>query len=138
MSNIRATKGTLAATRGRVFSITLWGLQIVLALQFVLSGFLKLGGSQDMVSMFTTIGVGQWLRYLIGTIEIAGAIGLLIPRLSGLAALGLVGLMIGATATNLFIINSSPWFPLGLLLVCALIAWGRWLQTRALFSLLKR
>jgi putative oxidoreductase len=103
-----------------------------------LSGFIKLGGSQDMVSMFTTIGVGQWLRYLIGAIEIAGAIGLLIPQLSGLAALGLVGLMIGATATNLFIISSSPWFPLGLLLACALITWGRWPQTRALFSLLKR
>lgn len=138
MSNARLTKGTLAVTPGRLFTITLWVLQIVLAIQFVLTGILKLSGSPAMVSMFTEIGAGQWLRYLIGMIEVASAIGLLIPRLSGLAALGLLFLMIGATATNIFILGSSPVLPLVFLLVCAVIAWGRWSQIRALVSQLKR
>lgn len=137
MSNIRLTKGTLSITPGRIFTIILWVLQIVLAIQFILSGFLKLGGSPAMVSMFTEIGAGQWLRYLVGVIEVAGAIGLLIPRLSGLAALALLCLLIGATVTNLFILGTSPWIPLIFLLLCALIAWGRWSQTSALLSSLK-
>jgi uncharacterized membrane protein len=47
--------------------------------------------------MFATIGIGQWFRYVVGALELAGAVGVLIPRLSGLAALGLIGLMAGAT-----------------------------------------
>lgn len=138
MSNIRLTKGTLSITPGRIFTIILWVLQIVLAIQFILSGFLKLGGSPAMVSMFTEIGAGQWLRYLVGVIEVAGAIGLLIPRLSGLAALALLCLLVGATATNIFILGSSPVLPLVFLLICALIAWARWSQIKAFLSHLKR
>jgi hypothetical protein len=55
-----------------------------------------------------------------------------VPRLSGLAAVGLAGLLMGATATNLFVLGESPWLPVGLLLVSALIAVGRWRRTRAL------
>jgi hypothetical protein len=48
----------------------------------------------------------------------------LVPRLSGLAALGLVFLMPGATFTNVFVFGVSPLLPLVLLLVSALVAWG--------------
>lgn len=57
--------------------------------------------------MFATIGVCQWFRYLVGALEIASAVGVLVPRLSGLAALGLVCLMAGATMINLFVSDSS-------------------------------
>ena len=67
-----------------------------------------------------------------GALEVAGAVGLLVPRLSGLAALGLAALMVGATVTNLFIIGERPWLPVGLLLVSAVIAWGRRSRTRIL------
>ena len=39
------------------------------------------------MEMFTQIGLGQWLLYLVGALKFAGAIGLLIPRLAGAAAL---------------------------------------------------
>jgi uncharacterized membrane protein len=87
-----------------------------------------------MVEMFATIGFGQWFRYAVGALEIAVAVGVLIPRLSGLAALGLACLMVGATATNLFVLGASPLLPVGLLLVSALVAWGRRSRTRALFG----
>jgi hypothetical protein len=105
-----------------------------LALQFAGAGLLKVSGAPAMVDLFATIGAGQWLRYVVGALELAGAIGLLVPRLSGLAALGLVGLLVGATATNLFILDDGPWLPIGLLLASVLVAWGRWPQTKALAS----
>lgn len=88
--------------------------------------------------MFATIRVGQWFRYLVGALEVAGAIGLVIPPLSALSALGLAGLLVGATATNLFVLGESPWLPIGLLLMSALVAWGRWSGTRALAARFRR
>ncbi|MGH7883087.1 MAG: DoxX family protein [Candidatus Dormibacteraceae bacterium] len=117
--------------------IALWVLQILLALVFAFAGSLKLIGVPQMVTFFTMLGVGQWFRYMVGSLELAGAIGLLIPRLSGLAALGLVGVMVGATATQVFILRYGQGIPIGFLLLSALVAWGRWPQTKALIGNLK-
>ena len=54
-------------------------------------------------------GAGQWFRYLVGILELAGAIGLLIPRLAAPAALGLLGVMIGAFFTQLFVLDTQSW-----------------------------
>jgi putative oxidoreductase len=126
------------ATRRRVLSIALWVLQALLALQFAMAGLAKVGGDPAMVEMFATIGIGQWFRYLVGALEIAGAIGVLIPRLSGLAALGLVCLMAGAILTNLFVLGASPMLPSGLLVMSAVVAWGRRAWTRAFLGGLGR
>ena len=125
---------TRVAGGGRALTIALWVLQIILALQFVMAGLAKLFGDQAMVEMFATIGIGQWFRYVVGALEVAGAVGVLIPRVSGLAALGLVCLMAGAVLTNLFILGASPLLPVGLLVIGALVAWGRWPQTRSLIA----
>ena len=127
MSDTRVTNGTPAApatSRRLAVNLALWALQAVLALMFAMAGFAKVGGDPTMVDMFATIGVGQWLRYLVGALEIAGAIGVLVPRLSGLASLGLVCLMVGATLTNLFVLGASPLLPLALLVASPLVAWG--------------
>ncbi|MGH4012967.1 MAG: DoxX family protein [Pseudonocardiaceae bacterium] len=128
---------TLAApgtARGRATNLTLWVVQVGLAAFFVLAAAgPKLAGQQYAVEMFTQIGAGQWLRYLIGALELAGAIGLLIPRLAGLAALGLVGVMVGAVLTQVFVLDSAVMAltPAFLVVVSGLIAWGRWPQTKA-------
>ena len=127
-----------AANRGRVLNIALWVLQALLALQFAMAGLAKVGGDPAMVEMFATIGIGQWFRYLVGALELAGALGVLVPRLSGLAALGLVCLMAGANATNLLVLGASPLLPIALLVVSALVAWGRWAQTSATIYELER
>jgi putative oxidoreductase len=87
----------------------------------------KLLGEQLAVEMFAQMGPGQWFRSLVGTLELAGAIGLLIPRLAGLAALGLAGLMVGATLTQLFVLDAPAMAitPLVLIVVFGLIAWAR-------------
>jgi uncharacterized membrane protein len=113
----------LPASR-RSVAVALWAAQAVLALQLASGGVLKLIGNAAMVDLFTDIGAGQWFRYAIGLVELAGAVGLLIPRLCGLAALGVTALLVGATVTNVAI-GVAPWLPLVLLLVAATIAYVR-------------
>jgi putative oxidoreductase len=128
------TRAVSAPTRRRALTIALWALQALLALVFAMAGQAKVFGDQAMVEMFAAIGVGQWFRYAVGALELAGAVGVLIPRLSGLAALGLLCLMAGATLTNVLVLGASPLLPIGLLVVSALVAWGRWPRTRTLFT----
>ncbi|MGX7827937.1 DoxX family protein [Actinokineospora sp. 24-640] len=112
------------SARARAVNVVLWVAQVLLAAYFVYSGFLLFG--DDFVRKFDEIGFGQWLRYLTGVLEIAGAIGLLIPRLSGLAALGLVGVMAGAVGTELFLLaDGDAVLPAILLVLAAVVAWFR-------------
>ena len=122
------------ATRRRVPTIALWALQALLAIMFAMAGLAKVFGDPAMVEMFATIGIGQWFRYVVGALEIAGAVVVLIPQLSGLAALGLLCLMAGATLTNVLVLGTSPLLPIALMLVSAMVAWIRWPRTRTLFT----
>jgi uncharacterized membrane protein len=135
-SRTRAT--ALATIRGHAPTIALWILQAFLALMFAMAGLAKVVGDAAMVEMFATIGIGQWFRYVVGALEIAGAVGVLVPRLSGLAALGLACLMAGATLTNLFVLSASPLIPVILLVVSALVARGRRARAEALLGHLGR
>lgn len=119
------------ARKARTGTVALWVVQVVLAALFVMTALPKLSGNQVMVEIFDAVGVGQWLRYVVGILELAGAIGLLIPRLCGLAALGLSLLLVGAALTNIFALGASPAIPLGYLLVAAGIAWFRRTSIRA-------
>jgi putative oxidoreductase len=92
---------------------------------FFMSGFMKLSGNEQMVQMFDLIGIGQWFRYVTGVIEFSSAILLLIPALSGVAALIIIPTMIGAIFTHLFIVGGSPALPIGLLIAMTIVAWGR-------------
>ena len=85
-----------------------WLPRIALALVFAGAGFSKVAGEPAMIELFSAIGAGQGLRYVVGTLEIAGAIGVLVPRLCGLAAAGLALLMIGATIANVAVLGVSP------------------------------
>ena len=106
-------------------NVGLWILQIGAAGMFLMVGFLKLSGDPQMVGLFDAIGLGQWFRYLTGSLEVLGAILLLVPRLSGLGALLLVGVMLGAVPTHLFVVGGSPLPAIILLIVTGVTAWGR-------------
>jgi uncharacterized membrane protein YphA (DoxX/SURF4 family) len=127
-------------TRGRAATIALWTLQILFAAFFAFAAIPKLLGDPTAVESFETIGFGQWFRYLTGAVELAGAIGLLIPRLSGLAALGLAGVMVGATLTNLFLVPDmavAAIATVALGAVFVLMAWARRAETRELIATLR-
>lgn len=129
---------TYTGTRAKAANVALWVLQVALAAEFIVNaGAGKLLGSEQSVQLFADIGAGQWLRYLTGALEVAGGLGLLVPRLSGLAALGLVGVMGGAAVTDAFIVDDSPVIPLILLIAAAIVAWFRRDRTLALIRELR-
>jgi len=67
------TRSRLVSTE-TIMNVVLWVLQVAAAGMFLMAGFSKLSGNEQMVGMFDTIGVGQWFRYLTGALEVAGGI----------------------------------------------------------------
>ncbi|MDY6901919.1 MAG: DoxX family protein [Cyanobacteriota bacterium] len=87
--------------------ITVWVLQILAAAAFFMAGGSKLAGAEKMVTLFTEIGLGQWFRYLTGSLEVIGALLILFPRTAFLGGTLLASIMIGGVITHLFIVGGS-------------------------------
>lgn len=119
------TNDTPARATGKPLNVALWVLQVAAAAMLGMAGFAKLSSAPEMVAVFGTIGVGQWFRYLTGSLELLGAVLLLVPALAGVGALVLAGVMLGAVATHLFVVGGSPAMALVLLVVVAIVAYGR-------------
>ena len=133
MTTIAGGRG--AKSPGRALNVTLWVLQVLLAALFASAGIQKILGQQpEVVASFARIGLGDWFRYFTGALELAGAIGLLVPRLSGLAAIELAGVMVGAVLIHVFFLPPAAIavIPGTLAAVFAFIARARWPQTRAI------
>jgi len=105
--------------------ITVWALTLAAAGMFLLAGSLKLIGIPMEVQLFDAIGIGQWFRYLTGSLEIAGAIGLFVPTTAVFAALLLAVVMICAIATHLFLVGGSPLMAIMLFAATTAIAYLR-------------
>jgi putative oxidoreductase len=127
-------KRSASVSTGKIMNVVLWVLQIAAAGMFLMVGFLKLSGDAQLIGLFKAIGLGQWFRYLTGTLEVAGALLLLIPRTSGLGALMLVGVMTGAVLTHVLIVGGSPLMAIILLVVTGVVAWGRRQRTMNLLT----
>jgi uncharacterized membrane protein YphA (DoxX/SURF4 family) len=114
-----------AIPRRRVGLVALWLTQIALAGMFLFAGGLKLTGAPELVALFDAIGIGQWFRYVTGSIEVVSAVALLVPSLAAFGALLLIPTMVGAVATHLFIVGGSA-VPATVLLAGSLVvAWAR-------------
>lgn len=112
----------------------LWGLKGLLAAVFVLAGGLKIYGLPLMVQEFGHIGLGQWFRYLTGTLEVIGAIVILLPRRAAFGALLLSCIMVGAIVTHVFVIGGSPVPAVVLLALSLIVAFIHRDQIRAAFG----
>lgn len=82
-------------------NIVLWVIQIVLVALFLMMSSQKLLATQEVVDNFRRWGMPENMYYVIGFFELLGAIGLLIPRTAGMAAVGLILILIGAVFTHL-------------------------------------
>jgi putative oxidoreductase len=103
--------------------------ELALAAIFFLVGGAKLIGRPEMVRLFHEIGLGQWFRYVTGTIEVTGALLLIIPFLSGASAILLGGVMIVASLVELFVLHRPPIAAFACLSAHTLIAWRRFART---------
>ncbi|NEW41656.1 DoxX family protein [Nocardia cyriacigeorgica] len=124
-----ATATTVAYRPGSIRNRVLWTLQIVLGLFFIIaSGGPKLVIPQalmDNAPENLTIPIG--LLIFIGLVEVAGGVGLMVPKVSALAAAGLTVLTVLAAATQAFIADAPEMaiFPLVLAAIFAWIAYER-------------
>lgn len=83
-------------------------LYILPALAFLAAGSAKIAGVQEVLKPFVAMGLPSVFGLFIGTCEIAGAIGLLIPRTRVLAAIGLSLIMLGAAYYHISYKAPSP------------------------------
>lgn len=121
------------ATRSRAGNIALWVLQVLLAATFVMAAIPKITGDPIAVAGFDLLGLGMPGMYVVGWLELAGAIALLIPRLVGLAATCQIALMIGAVAVTVVLMPAMLAMPAITLVAVCVVAWFRRDSTAALF-----
>lgn len=120
-----STASVSSSSPGKGILILIWVLSILEAALFLSVGIPKVLSVPIMVTEFGKIGLGQWFRYFTGILEIIGAIGLLIPKYSGYAALLLCAIMVGAVITILKVLGGPPTLPIVVLIVSGIIAYFR-------------
>jgi putative oxidoreductase len=105
-----------------------WTLTVILAVLFLLAGGGKLAGVPKQVDSFAHWGYASWFLYVIGAIEAASAIGLLVPRIAVFSVLLLGVTMLGAALTHLvhheMMAVPVPLVILGLLVVVGYVRRG--------------
>jgi len=130
---------TLTTSRSRAGNAALWTLQVLLAAVYAFSAFGKLTAEAQNVAGFEAMGLGMPGMYVIGALELAGAIAMFVPRLTGLAALCFVALMIGAVTITLAIGGGIlVVMPATVGVLAAIVAYGRRDSTKALAARVRR
>lgn len=99
---------------------------ILPALAFAAAGIGKLMSVPMLHQSFSMMGLPGWFGYFIGSCELAGAVGLLLPQTRKLAASGLVIIMLGAVYFHVTYAVPSPVPAMVLLVLLALTIWWKW------------
>lgn len=86
----------------RLRRVLMWAGSIFLAAVFTRAGISKLHGAEALrwSERFERWGYPPSASYIVGVLEILGALGLLIPRSRPAASLALAALMVGALFTH--------------------------------------
>ena len=114
-------------------NITLWVLQVLLAVAFLAHGWLVLSPPADMVEMMNA-SISPAFRIFLGVAEVLAAIGLTLPGITHIlpwlipvAAAGLMVVMIGATILHTTRGEVSAAITTAILfLVVTFVAYMRW------------
>lgn len=108
-------------------NVTLWAIQIILCVVFLVMGIATLLNAAAIRPAFEQIGLGSWFRYFTGFLEILTALMLVSPMgLAGVGALLGMCLMAGTIiAEILWPIGGSQILALVVLLLAAIVAWER-------------
>ena len=80
-------------------------LLVLISLGFIMAAYSKLVADPMSVAGFTKAHLPIWFMYFIGVAEVAGAIGLWIPKLSQWAAYGLYIILAGAVVVTVLFDN---------------------------------
>jgi putative oxidoreductase len=102
-----------------------WILTLLLAAVMVGPGMQKFT-SPTWQRMFRTWGYPDGFYLVIGALEVAGGIGLLIPRLTSYCAIMLSVVMLGASATQILRGGRNGIGEIVFAVLLAALAWIRW------------
>ena len=107
-------------------TVGIWTLLVLLAALFTLQGVDKLSPNTVWRQGFERYGYPAGSHLVVGVVELAGGILLLVPLLSGYAALVLATVMIGASGTHVVFGETPPAIAtLVLAVIFLLLAYGR-------------
>ncbi|MEW2294941.1 DoxX family protein [Streptomyces sp. NPDC006743] len=122
-----AAGGAPGARGRRARAVALRAVQVLLALFYAFASALpKLIAHPSAVESFDRMGWGSAGMYVIGALELAGAVALLVPVLQSVAALALGALMVGAFVVQLTVFDGqNAATPVVLIVPLLLIAWAR-------------
>ena len=108
----------------KIQKITYYTLQTLLSIGFLAAAYSKVTADPQAVAGFATAHLPLWFMYFIGYAEIAGAIGLWIPRLSRYAAYGLWIILAGAVVTIIIFVSASMTImPITFAIILGIIFW---------------
>ena len=111
--------------------IGLWLCQAALAAMFVYAGAAKFG-NPVWARMFARWGYPEHFYLLIGAIEVAAGVGLLVPRIAAPSALVLLAVMGGAGMTHLVHGEVQRLTQIAVMSsLLGIIAFARWRAVRA-------
>jgi hypothetical protein len=120
-------------------SVTLWSAQVALALLFLFTGGFKLLVPTNVLQAQLALPLPIWLIRALGVVEVAGALGLILPQLTRikpfltpLAAGGLALEMLGATIITVMALGVAPaLMPLVVGLLAVFVAYERGRRRRS-------
>ena len=118
-------------------NITLWILQVLLAVAFAAHGVMMLAPPPEIAVLMNAM-LPRWFQIFIGASEVLAAIGLTLPGMTRImpglvpaAAAGVIVVMISATALHLWRSEySSAATTFVLLLIATFVAYNRWRSYR--------
>jgi uncharacterized membrane protein YphA (DoxX/SURF4 family) len=114
-------------------NLTLWILQVVLALVFLAHGVMLLAPPPDIAVQMDAM-LPRWFQLFLGVAEVLAAVGLTLPGLTRIlpglvpaAAAGVMVVMVAATVLHLWRGEfSSAAITFVLLLIATVVGYGRW------------
>lgn len=142
MSNVvidQQARANRQVRRERMRNVTLWIMQGALALLFLFTGGFKLLVPTTVLQAHLALPLPIWFIRAMGVVEVAGALGLILPQLTRikpgltpLAAGGLALEMVGATIATVIALGVAPaLMPLLVGLLAAFVAYGRGTRWRS-------
>ena len=114
-------------------NVTLWVLQVLLAVAFFAHGLLLLVPPPDIAAQMNA-SLPRWFQVFLGVAEILAAVGLTLPAMTrirpGLVSWAAGGVMIVMIAATLYHVSrrefSSAVITAVLLAMASFVAYGRW------------
>lgn len=115
-----------AGPRARNDAIVVWIVSVLLAAVFATTGIAKLVGTEPIGLQAAAMnGFPQWIRTLVGIVEVGGAVALLVPQVAAVSASMLALLMVPATITQWVSAEPGLFVPVLLFALLLLVAWRR-------------